>query len=375
MNEILWVNDFFCGAGGMGLGFKQADFRLSGAWDFDKWAIQSYTRNVSAKAKNLDVTEMTKDDVPYADVWTFGFPCQDVSYSGLRKGMVKGETRSGLFYEIMRLLSETEEKDKPKIIIAENVKGIIPYLPTIEEEYAKQGYKLYYTLYNTKYWFLPQNRERYFMIGVHNSIKERFEFPIEQKDFVPKLETICDIEVDEKYYISDEKAERVIKQAMEKLENQTGFEFPDLIKDRGPNMVGMVDLNGHDILKRVYDLEGVSPTLTTSQGGNTQPKILIPITVVNKGNDFKRFSEVSNCLLARDYKGFGNQEMNAIIDGYRVRRLTPREYARLQGFGEDYKQIVSDTQFYKQMGNAVTVNISFGIAKQIRKFLLQANQN
>ena len=247
-------------------------------------------------------------------------------------------------------------------------------MPTIEEEYAKQGYKLYYTLYNTKYWFLPQNRERYFMIGVHNSIKERFDFPIEQKDFVPKLETICDIEVDEKYYISDEKAERVIKQAMEKLENQTGFEFPDLIKDRGPNMVGMVDLNGHDILKRVYDLEGVSPTLTTSQGGNTQPKILIPITVVNKGNDFKRFSEVSNCLLARDYKGFGNQEMNAIIDGYRVRRLTPREYARLQGFGEDYKQIVSDTQFYKQMGNAVTVNISFGIAKQIRKFLLQANQ-
>ena len=97
MNEILWVNDFFCGAGGMGLGFKQADFRLSGAWDFDKWAIQSYTENVSPKAKNLDVTEMTKDDVPYADVWTFGFPCQDVSYSGLRKGMVKGETRSGLF--------------------------------------------------------------------------------------------------------------------------------------------------------------------------------------------------------------------------------------------------------------------------------------
>ena len=103
--NVVSVNDFFCGAGGMSLGFKNAGFRLSGAWDFDKWAVESYFENISPKVKQMDITQMNGDEVPYADVWTFGFPCQDISIAGKQAGMVKGKTRSGLFYEVMRLLS------------------------------------------------------------------------------------------------------------------------------------------------------------------------------------------------------------------------------------------------------------------------------
>lgn len=172
------VNDFFCGAGGMGLGFKQAGFRLAGAWDFDKWAVESYGNNVSPKVKQEDITQMNWRDVPYADVWTFGFPCQDVSVAGKRTGMIKGKTRSGLFYEVMRLLDEMKKfnpDNLPKIILAENVKGIRKYLPTIEEEYKARGYKTYYTLYNSKYFGVPQNRERYFIIGIHHRLSRERE--------------------------------------------------------------------------------------------------------------------------------------------------------------------------------------------------------
>ena len=126
MNEILWVNDFFCGAGGMGLGFKQADFRVSGAWDFDKFALQSYTENVSPKAKNLDVTEMTTDDVPYADVWTFGFPCQDVSYSGLKKAWSKVKQRPSIFMKISRLLSANKRKGQAQNYYSRKCERYIP---------------------------------------------------------------------------------------------------------------------------------------------------------------------------------------------------------------------------------------------------------
>ena len=495
--NVVSVNDFFCGAGGMGLGFKYAGFRLSGAWDFDKWAVESYGNNVSPKVKQMDISQMTGDEVPYADVWTFGFPCQDISVAGKQAGMIKGETRSGLFYEVMRLLDEVEYK--PKVILAENVKAVKKYLPEIEKEYSEHGYKMYYTLYNSKYWGVPQNRERYFMIGVHESIDKEFIFPTQQTDFVPKLSSILEDEVDEKFYISDEKALKIIEQAKEGLRvkqaTKKGYDVavegdsinlshpnsktrrgrvgkqvaqtlltgqeqvvveslngvhacitPDRVnkrqngrraKDNEEEMytltsqdlhgviiddtfgfykdnprvldisptsragrsglktieqepkidvIGMLDMKGHETIRRVYDKEGLSPTLTTSQGGNTQPKVLIGDKVetephlksvgntsntgFNKSNVYD-VEGISPTVAARDYKG-----PNQILEkepSFRVRKLTPREYARLQGFPDSYEQVVSNSQFYKQMGNAVTVNVAQAIAEQIKEFLLNNN--
>jgi DNA (cytosine-5)-methyltransferase 1 len=394
---MLKVNDFFCGAGGMGLGFKYAGFRIAGAWDFDKYAVESYRNNVSPKVKQADITQMTWDEVPYADVWAFGFPCQDISVAGKKAGMVKGKTRSGLFYEVMRLLEETETHSPdrlPTVILAENVKAVKKYLPEIEKEYKARGYRMYATLYNSKYWGVPQNRERYFILGVHESIEKPFIFPEQQTDFIPKLSSVLEDEVDEKYYIDNEKAQKVIEQAKKRIDlsgthacitpdrvnkRQNGRRakgneeemFTLTAQDRHGviDVVGRLDIKGQDNIRRVYNPEGISPTLTTSEGGNRQPKVLEPIRVVNYGTEFKGFADQSHCLLARDYKGFGNQEMNAVIDGFRVRRLTPREYARLQGFPESFEFHVSNTQLYKQFGNAVTVNVAQAIAEAIKDYL------
>lgn len=369
---MLKVNDFFCGAGGMGLGFKYAGFRLAGAWDFDKYAVESYGNNVSPKVKQADITQMTWDEVPYADVWTFGFPCQDISVAGKQAGMVKGKTRSGLFYEVMRLLEETETHSPdrlPTVILAENVKAVKKYLPEVEKEYKARGYRMYATLYNSKYWGVPQNRERYFILGVHESIEKPFIFPEQQTDFIPKLSSVLEDEVDEKYYIDNEKAQKVIEQAKKRIDlsgthacltpdrvdkRQNGRRakgneeemFTLTAQDRHGviDVVGRLDIKGQDNIRRVYNPEGIPPTLTTSEGGNRQPKVLEPISVVN-------------------------QEMNAVIDGFRVRRLTPREYARLQGFPESFEFHVSNTQLYKQFGNAVTVNVAQAIAEAIKDYL------
>ena len=248
------LNDFFCGCGGIGLGFKQAGFAFSGSWDFDKYAVASYGANVDPNVIQADITEMTIDDVPYADVWAFGFPCQDLSVAGKQKGIVlecwecgetwdvtydtytsenpcprcgctkhKAASRSGLFFEVMRLLDEATEREResqklPLILLAENVKALRPYLPIMEAEYAKRGYRMYYTMYNSKYWNVPQNRERYFVIGVRNDLPGDFIFPTEQHDYVPKLSSILDTDVDEKYYIADDKAAVIIQQALQKLE-------------------------------------------------------------------------------------------------------------------------------------------------------------
>lgn len=245
------VNDFFCGCGGLGLGFKQAGYTIAGSWDFDKYAVQTYKANIDSNVIQADITTMTIADVPYADVWTFGFPCQDLSVAGNQAGMLlkckecnevyevrnpdiapsavqcpkcnstsyEPMSRSGLFFEIMRLLDEAERESqkRPKILMAENVKALRPYLPILEAEYAKRGYRTYYTMYNSKFWGVPQNRERYFVVGVRDDLKGDFIFPDEQHEDVPKLSSILETEVDEKFYISDDKAKVIIEQALNKL--------------------------------------------------------------------------------------------------------------------------------------------------------------
>ena len=329
------VNDFFCGCGGLGLGFKQAGYALSGAWDFDKYAVQTYNANIDNRVIQADITEMTIDDVPYADVWTFGFPCQDLSVAGNQKGMllkckdcqevyeVRDEniapsdvrcpkcggsnyepmSRSGLFFEIMRLLDEAAKRESqklPRILLAENVKALRPYLPILEAEYNKRGYRMYYTMYNSKFWNVPQNRERYFVVGVRSDLNGDFEFPTEQHEYVPKLSSILETNVDEKYYIADDKAKVIIEQALKKLDSLGECHAtitPDRVDKRQngrrakENEEAMFTLTSQDlhgvIINDTYGYDGVrtyentAPTLRSSrQGVKVVEKDLIP-----KGDD------------------------------------------------------------------------------------------
>lgn len=245
------VNDFFCGAGGCSIGFKNAGFDVIYACDFDKYAVQTYRKNVGDHFIQADIKKLTHNDIPAADVWAFGFPCQDLSIAGKQKGFCfrcedcgeeftldeldytgtvkcskcggernKAVSRSGMFFEIMRLLDETEEnrpEEMPSVLMAENVKGLKPYIPVLEQEFQKRGYKAHVQLFNSKYWGVPQSRERYYIVGVRKEA-DTFKFPEEQHESVPKLSTVLEAHVDEKYYIADEKAQTIIKQALEKLQ-------------------------------------------------------------------------------------------------------------------------------------------------------------
>lgn len=325
---------------------------------------------------NLEV----EDDNSYVADGITVHNCQDISVAGKMAGMVKGETRSGLFYEIMRLLEETKEENKPKIILAENVKQVKNYFEEIEKEFKLQDYTFTYVLYNSKYFGVAQNRERYFMLGVHKSIEKEFVFkenPIHNE--VPPLSMFLEKEVDMKFYLDIEKAKLIIEDCLKKAKEITGTHAcltPSriIMRQNGRRMkeseepmftltatevhgvierkiqaLGHLDMRGNNSMRRVYNTNGISPTLTTAQGGNTQVKII-------EGKDEEiPLDKIDN--------------IDEVIKYFSLRRLTPREYARLQGFPNDYEQIVSNSQFYKQMGNAVTVNVAKNLAEQIIDFL------
>lgn len=249
--EKLKVNDFFCGCGGMGIAFQNAGFEIVGAWDFDKYAVASYRENVGDHVQQADIKELTYKDIPRADVWAFGFPCQDLSNAGKQAGLVlkcrdcgevfeinpeeytgisdcpkcgssntKAESRSGCFFEIMRLLDETEAntpENMPAVIIAENVKALRPYIGVLEAEYKRRGYTAHSQLFNSKWWGVAQNRERYAVVGTLDKKGMSFSFPEEQHEYCPKLSEFLENNVDEKYFIPDEKAKSIISQALERL--------------------------------------------------------------------------------------------------------------------------------------------------------------
>lgn len=371
--KTLRVNDLFCGAGGMGIGFKQVGFETAGAWDFDKYAVQSYAHNVDKVVKQADITEMSYEDMQQADVWTFGFPCQDLSVAGKQAGLFEGK-RSGLFFEVMRLLDEAMENDLnrlPRIIMAENVKGLKPYLGVLEEEYKKRGYKMVYTLYNSKFWGVPQNRERYFVVGVHESIEKEFIYPTQQEHYIPRLSTVLEPVVDEKYYISDEKATKIIEQAKAKIE-KTPVALTETRTDEAKEIRRESMKQGKDFSPR----RGKILVPRNDEIGNcctaTVGKEHLLLEELQKASGLLDLNKEGRCLRVGG-KGSLTPKHNyehLVTNDFRVRKLTPREYGRLQGFPETFELVVSDSQAYKQFGNAVTVNVSRAIAERIRMFLL-----
>lgn len=345
------VNDFFCGAGGFGLGFKQAGFEFGGAWDWKQHIVDTYAANVGDHVKLQDIKLMKGEDVPAADIWTFGFPCQDLSKAGNMKGMLvectdcgiqfertpeqydcpscysvnyKAATRSGMFFEIMRLLKNVEEK--PRVIMAENVPGLKKYLPVVEEEYAEAGYKMYYSFYNSKFWDVPHNRERYFVVGVREDISESFIFPKQGTEITKSLVDILEDEVDEKYY------------------------------QLGENVMSLLSLHPEGLrvkqaTKLGYDIARTGDAINVAH----------PKSKTRRGRVGK---QIAQTILTSP------EQIVWLPDG-RLRYITPREAARCQGFPEDFKQVVSDGHFYFQMGNAVTVKIAYVLAKEIKSFLVR----
>jgi len=399
-------------------GFETALNRLGGkcvmASEIDKHANKAY-EILYGMPTTGDVTKIAVEDVPDHDLLTAGFPCQSFSIAGKRLGFE--DTRGTLFFEIARIAKEK----RPKVLLLENVKGLIGHnkgntIETIVRVLNDIGYTVDFQVLNSKYFGVPQNRERVFFVCVRDDLIDRepwriegtnvvakakkrlsqidgiktfnFDWP-EQTEVTTRLRDILEDNVDEKYYLSEEKTAKLVAQ----------LESHQEIDSDGLQMLGKIEgINGHEQRKKVYSVNGVSPTPSgLGIGGNTEPKIaeeqiyswedefrirreeqevrpvLTPDRIEKRqnGRRFKDSDEPAFTLTAQDRHGVAMGKKPR----YRIRKLTPLECFRLQGFPDEYyfklKQAgISNSQLYKMAGNAVTVNVVQVVTKTIKEQFL-----
>ena len=231
--------------------------------EIDKYAIKAYYALHDNNIPNLgDISKIDVADIPDHDLFTYSFPCQDISVAGKTKGIVKGETRSGLLYECEKII----EAKRPKYLLMENVKNLVgkKFKPQFDEwlEYLEGlGYTNYWKVLNAKDYGVPQNRERVFVVSILGN-HESYKFA----DKIPLDKCIADIledEVDEKYYLSEEIQNRL------KMADQSKILIPQATKKGYIEMdlPGICDLsypNSKTRRGRVQENGKISPTLTTS---------------------------------------------------------------------------------------------------------------
>ena len=359
--------DWFAGVGGFRRGMEMAGHKCIGFCEFDKYAVASYTSmhliteeqreylstlDMKKRQKEIlkdeyrngewyasDVRTVRAEDIPRADCWCFGFPCQDISVAGKQLGFAGH--RSSLFFAVTKLIRDTKEEDRPKYLFIENVKNLLSVnrgfdFAKLLVELDEVGYDAEWSVLNSKDRGVPQNRERVFIIGHLRGRSGREVFPVEGTD----------------------------------AENRI-------------SIIGHRD--GYRRNMQTYSAYGITEALDTAAGGGREFHTAIPVTC--NRSECKGETDVAHTLMARDYKGIGNQDMTAVAvrvsgdkeiyaiwyEKYRcyiaIRKLTPKECFRLQGWTDDYFEkaefVNSNSQLYKQAGNGVTVNVIEAIARKM----------
>lgn len=344
--------ELFAGIGGVSFGLEQVGGRclLAAEWDpvqegKTQFAQESYKVLHPDTSITGNVMDLDKDNTPDHDVLTATFPCQAFSVAGKRGGFE--DARGTLFFEVARIANEK----KPKVILAENVKGLVGHdkgktLDTIVKTLNEIGYRVDFEVLNSKYFGVPQNRERIFVVAVREDLVDNAPWNIVGNTIVPKgkrrisgyddvktfnfdwptndtvelrLKDVLEPSVDEKYYLSEEKTAQLVT----KLEDKSFEDSEDSV------LAGEAELKGHEAIRRVYSQEGVSPTLTTMGGGHREPKVAEPngINLAKQASEVAGLTDVAGTLMARDYKGFGNKEKTGVIEGLPIKEATKKGYA------------------------------------------------
>lgn len=324
--------DLFAGIGGFRLGMESAGHECVGFCEIDKYARASYKaiHNTEGEIELHDITTVSDESIRgfgSVDVICGGFPCQAFSIAGARRGFE--DTRGTLFFEIARFASIL----KPKYLFLENVKGLLNHdkgntFKTILRALDGLGYDVEWQVLNSKNFSVPQNRERVFIIGHLRGQRTRRVFPIIREDA------------------------------------------------KSDNQQSKIEIVGN-----TKNPNGIAPTIRAYQGGNLEPKIRVkeatkqgyaeaeigdsvnlshPNSKTRRGRVGK---QIANTLLTGESQG--------VVDpDFRIRKLTPRECWRLQGFPDwafdKAQEVNSNSQLYKQAGNSVTVNVISAIAKELK---------
>ncbi len=324
--------DLFAGIGGIRLGFEQAfsnTLETVFVSEWDKFAQQTYKANFFDKFDITgDITQVRESDIPSFDICLAGFPCQAFSMAGHKMGFddnYKGTCRGTLFLDVARIC----EYHKPKVIFCENVKGLVIHdkgrtFKVICETFASLGYKVHYSVLNSKDFGVPQHRERVYIVAFRNDIDDTsFSFPKPIGKEV-SLRDICEeAPVPAKYYLSTTYMETLIRHKARHEAKGHGF--------------------GYEI--RAWN--GIAGAIVC--GGMGRERNL----VIDKRQ--------TNLTPSTHIKGTVN------TDG--IRKMTPREWARLQGFPDTFQLTLADVHLYKQFGNSVTVPVIKAIAEQIKKLI------
>ena len=390
---------------------NKKDFKLIGFSEIDKYAIKSYcaVHGVDESLNLGDVSKIDLDELKKLgdiDLITHGSPCQDFSVAGLQAGGDKGSgTRSSLMWCTVDIV----EAVRPKYVVWENVKNLLSVknrhnFDSYLEIMDTLGYNSYYKVLNAKNYGIPQNRERVFTVSIRKDIDTGYEFP-EGFELKKKLKDVLEEVVDEKYYLSDKLLAGLIASTERNKEKGNGFAFETTdgsgvaktvttrvgacrSGDNYIQVVGELDIKGHDCVKRVYSGEGISPTLTDMQGGNRQPKVMLdePVIAASRGRNPDNPGDRTPGIpteqrLEINKQGLSNTITTVQKDNYvlepikartkiRIRKLTPRECWRLMGFtDEDFDKAqavpTSDTQLYKQAGNSIVVNVLEAVFKNL----------
>ena len=283
------------------------------ACDINKHAKKSFLANYNTENWYDDIRTRDHSKTPYCDLYVAGFPCQAFSVAGKREGF--NDPRGTLFFDLFQYI----KLKRPKYFILENVKGLVRHdkgntFEVIMDSLESLNYTIYHKVLNTKNYGIPQNRERIFIVGFRDS--HTFEWP--ETKITEPIEKFLDVRVDKTYYLTKHQINK-IHQYNKKHNKKIDFTFKDFITYIKNGVQWVADVRGDEGLR--IRKNRLSPCLTASS---------VPI-----------------------------------IKRRKIRRLTPTECLRLQGFPEGFKCVVSDSQLYKQAGNSMTVDVMTAIIKQV----------
>lgn len=428
--------DLFAGVGGIRLGMEQAGHSCVGWVEWDKFARKSYVaiHKPDGEFTETDINNVNSQELPKADCWCFGFPCQDISLAGKQGGFTNGK-RSSLFFKVTGLIRELKEEDKPSYLFIENVKNLLSInkgwdFAKLLIEMDEIGYDAEWDILDSAE-VVPQHRERIFIVGHLRGRCTKKIFPIIRKN--AKTTKSNAIKVIGNTSSTGYRSKDVL--------DPTGISTTIMSRDcKGPKQVAVKQLGnisnsksfgGNPQTGRVYGTDGIAPTLSTTQGGGQEPKVLvgkyertdygkqvrkdyeakkiklhrsqirhltfkdsnigntittsqndnmiaIPVLAPDRikkqqnGHRFLTNGEPEFTLTGQDRHGAltngGNPK--AAMQDLRIRKLTPLEYWRLQGFPDWAFNLareagLSDSQLYKQAGNSVTVPVIKAIADRM----------
>lgn len=349
--------DLFAGVGGIRLGMEQAGHQCVGWVEWDKFARQSYQaiHNVKGVWNASDIRTVRASELPRADCWCFGFPCQDISVAGKQKGFTAGK-RSSLFFTVTGLIRDLEEEDRPSYLLIENVKNLLSInrgldFLKLQIELDEIGYDVEWEVLDSAE-VVPQHRERIFIVGHLRGQRTRKVFPIVKGNREVDSRPDSTNTLTTRYGEAQGAGSYIVESK------------PSQVRQIG-NISSSNSFGGSPQIGRVYDPSGISPTLSTMQGGGREPKIISNPHGYNKGGT----RTISPTVTAGSFKDNNFVQTN-ILAGLRIRKLTPLECWRLQGFPDwafarAREAGLSNSQLYKQAGNSVTVPVIKAIAERM----------